>query len=273
MFSQTSQKPVYTNHPNRHKMYSATSVRWHDWIIVVVLLLSRTLAVAALVTDSPAASLSSSSSFPLHDRCEPITVAICTNIPYNLTTMPNRLGHSRQEEAGLEAIQFTPLVKVNCSPDLQFFLCLVYVPLCTILDQPIPPCRSLCQSARRCEHVMRNFGLDWPASLECSQFPEAGGSEVCVSQNAIGSSGTTMDGVLDGASSSSSSSAPSSTVIRQATGPKVIIAVKNDATEVSSVHRNIRFVCPVQLKTPSPMGYSLSVAGEVSVVVPGVGDK
>lgn len=32
----------------------------------------------------------------------------------------------------------------------------------------------------------------------------------------------------------------------------------------NGVHRNIRFVCPVQLKTPSPMGYSLTVGGVVS---------
>lgn len=79
-------------------------------------------------------------------KCEPITIPICMDIPYNLTIMPNMLGHTQQNEAGHEVHQFAPLVKIDCSPDLQFFLCLVYVPLCTILDQPIPPCRSLCES-------------------------------------------------------------------------------------------------------------------------------
>lgn len=79
-------------------------------------------------------------------KCEPITIPICMDIPYNLTIMPNMLGHTQQNEAGHEVHQFAPLVKIDCSPDLQFFLCLVYVPLCTVLDEPIPPCRSLCES-------------------------------------------------------------------------------------------------------------------------------
>lgn len=87
-------------------------------------------------------------------KCEPITIPICMDIPYNLTIMPNMLGHTQQNEAGHEVHQFAPLVKIDCSPDLQFFLCLVYVPLCTILDQPIPPCRSLCESG-----MYQSFGF------------------------------------------------------------------------------------------------------------------
>ena len=55
--------------------------------------------------------------------------------------MPNLLGHAKQEEAGMEVHQFFPLVKVQCSKHLQFFLCSVYAPVCTILEEAIPPCR------------------------------------------------------------------------------------------------------------------------------------
>lgn len=183
----------------------------------------------------------SESMFPPHGKCEPISISICMDIPYNATIMPNMLGHTRQEEAGLEVYQFAPLVKIDCSPDLQFFLCLVYVPLCTILDHPIPPCRSLCESARLCETVMRTFDFDWPENLECSKFPEAGGEEICVSQNATNAS-------------------PSPTSVHS---PKVINSRKN-SNSIVGPHRNIRFVCPVQLKTPPGLGYSLQIGGEVS---------
>lgn len=195
---------------------------------------------------------SGSDIFPPHGKCEPITISICMDLPYNATIMPNMLGHTRQEEAGLEVYQFAPLVKINCSPDLQFFLCLVYVPLCTILDHPIPPCRSLCESARVCENVMRTFDFDWPENLDCAKFPEAGGDEICVAQN-------------------TSNSSPPSNGFHS---PKVVNPRKNiggaGSTGMVGVngaggpHRNIRFVCPVQLKTPQGLGYALQVGGEVS---------
>lgn len=92
---------------------------------------------------------------PHHGKCEPITIPLCKDIQYNETIMPNLLNHQKQEEAGLEVHQFFPLVKVQCSPYLKFFLCAMYVPVCTVLDEAIPPCRSLCESAKSgCERLM-----------------------------------------------------------------------------------------------------------------------
>ena len=94
--------------------------------------------------------------------------------------MPNLLKHNTQEEAGMEVHQFFPLVKVQCSPDLHFFLCSVYVPVCTILDRPLPPCRHLCLSAKDgCEDLMNKFGFQWPESLDCNKFPEEP-NELCI---------------------------------------------------------------------------------------------
>lgn len=116
-----------------------------------------------------------------HGRCEPITIPLCKDIQYNETIMPNLLGHQKQDDAGLEVHQFYPLVKVQCSPYLKFFLCTMYVPICTILEEPLPPCRSLCMQARNgCEHLMNRFGFQWPENLECSRFPENG---LCVGEN------------------------------------------------------------------------------------------
>lgn len=191
-----------------------------------------------------------SSSLPSHGKCEPITISICKNIPYNTTIMPNLFGHTRQEEAGYEVFQFAPLVKVGCSPDLQFFLCLLYVPVCTILDHPIPPCRSLCESARVCETVMKTFRIDWPENLECSKFPEDGTGQLCVAQN-------------------NSDTDPSPTNRLNPTHISDEDLRRRTITHYSNglAHRNFRFVCPLQLKAPSNMGYTLKIGGEVGLLL------
>ncbi|CAK9291814.1 unnamed protein product [Gordionus sp. m RMFG-2023] len=122
-----------------------------------------------------------------NERCQPITLPLCQGIQYNSTIMPNLRGHSSQEEAGLEVNQFFPLVKVQCSPDLNLFLCSVYVPVCTILDRAIPPCRSLCASARNgCEKLMNEFNFFWPEGFDCKKFPVSG---LCVGNNISSTNG------------------------------------------------------------------------------------
>lgn len=120
-----------------------------------------------------------------HGRCEPITIPFCMGIAYNETIMPNLLGQQRQDEAGFEVQQYYPLVKIQCSHDLQFFLCSVFAPVCTIIERPLPPCRSLCVSARNgCEAIMNSFRIEWPDNLECSKFPEYP-DQLCVGENNV----------------------------------------------------------------------------------------
>lgn len=182
-------------------------------------------------------------SFPHHGRCEPITIPLCIDIPYNETIMPNLLGHGKQDEAGLEVSMFFPLVKIKCSPDLQVFLCSVYVPVCTILEKPLPPCRSLCLSARNCERLMNKFGYSWPESLECSKFPEAG---LCVGDNSTGNAAVEPNaGSSVAAGSGTDHTQPAGSTFT-AFGPP----------------RDLGFVCPEQFKTPPDYDYSLTVAGK-----------
>lgn len=116
-----------------------------------------------------------------NENCVPITMPMCTGIPYNLTIYPNLLKHAKQEDAANDIQQFMPLVKVKCSEDLKFFLCTMYAPVCTVLGKPIPPCRHLCMSAKNgCESLMNKFGFKWPDALACEQFPEQG---MCVGEN------------------------------------------------------------------------------------------
>ncbi|XP_035459798.2 frizzled-7 [Scophthalmus maximus] len=117
-----------------------------------------------------------------HGFCQPISIPLCTDIVYNHTIMPNLLGHTTQEDALLAVHQFYPLVKVQCSADLKFFLCSMYAPVCTVLEHAIPPCRSLCKSARQgCVALMKKLNIQWPKLLRCSTFPVDG---LCVHQPA-----------------------------------------------------------------------------------------
>ncbi|XP_075685859.1 frizzled-7 [Rhinoderma darwinii] len=168
-------------------------------------------------------------SAPEHGFCQPISIPLCTDIAYNQTIMPNLLGHTNQEDAGLEVHQFYPLVKVQCSPELRFFLCSMYAPVCTVLENAIPPCRSLCERARQgCEALMNKFGFQWPERLRCENFPVHGAGEICVGQN-------------------TSDTPAGPTANPTPFLPDLITFQPN------SPHRD--FTCPRQLKVPPYLGY------------------
>lgn len=106
-------------------------------------------------------------------KCDPIRIEMCKGLGYNVTGMPNLVGHDLQQDAELQLQTFTPLIQYGCSQQLKFFLCSVYVPMCTekVID-PIGPCRPMCLSVqRRCQPVLHEFGFPWPVALNCSKFP------------------------------------------------------------------------------------------------------
>ena len=138
---------------------------------------------------SPPSSSSGSSgtSFFSGSRCEQISIPMCRGIGYNLTSMPNELNHESQEEAGLEVHQFWPLVEIGCSPDLKFFLCSMYTPIC-IEDyhKPLPACRSVCERAREgCTPLMLQYGFPWPERMACERFPihDSDPENLCMEQS------------------------------------------------------------------------------------------
>ncbi|XP_026562599.1 frizzled-4 [Pseudonaja textilis] len=106
-------------------------------------------------------------------RCDAIRISMCQNLGYNVTKMPNLVGSQFQTDAELQLTTFTPLIQYGCSSQLQFFLCSVYVPMCTEqINIPIGPCSGMCLSVkRRCEPVLKEFGFSWPENLNCSKFP------------------------------------------------------------------------------------------------------
>ncbi|CAG2103358.1 unnamed protein product [Medioppia subpectinata] len=183
-----------------------------------------------------------------HGKCEPITIPLCKDLKYNETILPNNLNHMKQEDAGLEVHQFFPLVKVQCSPDLQMFLCSMYAPVCTILDKPLLPCQSLCQSAKKgCELLMNKFGFKWPEPLNCDKFPTNDDKRrgvLCFGQDSDQSS----DGLSGGG--------PYKTFPNTASTKPF---GKNSNTTIS---RDLGFVCPVNFVTPPGMDYVFRIQGK-----------
>ncbi|NXR98905.1 SFRP3 protein, partial [Oxylabes madagascariensis] len=119
--------------------------------------------------------------------CEPVRIPLCKPLPWNVTKMPNHLHHSTQANAVLAMEQFEGLLGTNCSPDLLFFLCAMYAPICTIdfQHEPIKPCKSVCERARAgCEPVLLRYSHAWPDSLACDELPVYDRG-VCISPEAI----------------------------------------------------------------------------------------
>lgn len=222
------------------------------WIIIEDGIMERLLFINALFqlllfVKSSSVTVYQGDFLPQHGRCEPITIQYCQHLKYNQTIFPNMLNHARQEDAGAEIHQFTPFIKVNCSPDLKLFLCSVYAPVCTILNEPIKPCRHLCESVRHnCEELATKYTFNWPKELECSKFPVLNNDNVIC----FGNNNVTQE----------NRKPPRSKL------PKVDFKSNYDR-DPSKLHgaKNIGFVCPVQFKIPDNLDleYSLKVGDKI----------
>ncbi|CAG9823567.1 unnamed protein product [Phaedon cochleariae] len=194
--------------------------------------------VLVLFLCSPSLQQESEDEIPHHGRCQRLNIPFCTGMPYNETILPNLLGHQTMEDAGMEIHQYFPLVKINCSKDLEFFLCQVFMPVCTILDYPLPPCKSLCLSAKHgCEDIMMKFGFPWPENLNCDNWPdqEDKPAVLCVGNN-------------------TGSPTPTTELVSHTAAPRY----------KSPYHgKDFGFVCPEQFKVPEILEYAFKVGDKV----------
>lgn len=103
----------------------------------------------------------------------PANLLLCHDIEYTEMRLPNLLGHETMNEVLQQAASWIPLVQKQCHPDTKKFLCSLFAPVCLDdLDEPIQPCRSLCESVKDgCAPVMSAFGFPWPKMLDCDRFP------------------------------------------------------------------------------------------------------
>ena len=51
--------------------------------------------------------------------CDPIRIAMCQGLGYNVTKMPNLVGNVLQSDAELQLTTFTPLIQYGCSSQLK----------------------------------------------------------------------------------------------------------------------------------------------------------
>lgn len=106
-------------------------------------------------------------------KCQPIRVPMCKGMQYMMTSLPNHFNHHTQAEITLEISQFKPLIHVNCSTELQFFLCSLYTPICIPnYERKIPACRSVCERVKSsCFPIMSQYGYQWPERMACELLP------------------------------------------------------------------------------------------------------
>ncbi|KAL8611398.1 hypothetical protein ACOMHN_014453 [Nucella lapillus] len=136
------------------------------FVVLVCVVLLTVSGVSGLTLDRP----------HMMGKCEPVTIPMCLNMRYNMTRMPNLVGHSNQKDAAIQVHEFIPLVQIGCSRFLKFFLCSLYAPMCTeMVDETliITACRSMCLEVKsKCEPILQRFSFAWPNMLACEKLPE-----------------------------------------------------------------------------------------------------
>ncbi|KAI6182309.1 hypothetical protein M3Y97_00366000 [Aphelenchoides bicaudatus] len=107
-------------------------------------------------------------------QCQPISIPMCQNSPYNLTVSSNTLFKTEYATLQTQIEHYKPFIKFNCNPHIQFFICSVFAPMCPEqMPQPITTCRSVCEEVKRdCIKILNEFEVTWPEFFNCSNFPE-----------------------------------------------------------------------------------------------------
>ncbi|RUS72225.1 hypothetical protein EGW08_020013, partial [Elysia chlorotica] len=112
--------------------------------------------------------MSSSSSHA--STCERFSNRMCPDMGYNMTRLPNALGHKTVLSAKTNLQMWSPLINSKCSPQFEPFLCSMHFPQCSEAEQVLP-CRSLCLQVRSgCEELMNRFGFPWPEELRAGHI-------------------------------------------------------------------------------------------------------
>ena len=135
-------------------------------------------------------------------KCVPLESGYCSNLPYNITTYPNMLGHKTIEEVDMVIDVIKEVVDSGCHPLAYEMLCMTVQPVCyndkvcyypltcqydVSRVQVVSPCSAFCSEfLAACDGYIPGGLL---ASVRCDQLPtEADGPGACISKPGIGQS-------------------------------------------------------------------------------------
>jgi atrial natriuretic peptide-converting enzyme len=109
---------------------------------------------------------------------------MCQNLPYNVTSYPNILGHASLKDVQDEMIEFRELIDAECYRLAYDFVCQLLQPACVQKqdeDEWLLPCRSYCREfwngcgSRLSGRIQK--------LLDCNRFPEYTGPASCRPKN------------------------------------------------------------------------------------------
>lgn len=140
-------------------------------------------------------------------QCLPLQMSYCSNVPYNVTSYPNLVGHNSYSQVLDDVITFRELIDAECYRLAYDFVCHILQPPCQkaergdVEDKMIMPCRSYCSD------FVKSCGSRIPSrfkdAIECSKFPESAHGKCipkpgCVEElQARGLESRLCDGVVD----------------------------------------------------------------------------
>lgn len=114
--------------------------------------------------------------------CEVVTDFYCySHLGTWNTSYPNMFNHTSYGQVSRFLDRFKYLFESGCSEHLFHFICFAAFPLCFPGQfYKVEPCRELCVAVREgCSASLSSDGREWPAELDCNQFPPHG-SKICV---------------------------------------------------------------------------------------------
>ncbi|CAJ0951192.1 unnamed protein product [Ranitomeya imitator] len=80
---------------------------------------------------------------------------------------------SNNAHALLSQQPFFPLMNLQCSPEVDRFLCMAFVPECTEPKHIVLPCRATCETVYfDCKNLIDTFDIAWPPELECDRLED-----------------------------------------------------------------------------------------------------
>lgn len=134
-------------------------------------------------------------------RCTPVEIPFCTNLPYNMTSYPNIVGHWNFSQITNDLVTFRQIIDFECYPLAQEFICQLLQPDCEN-DAIIMPCKEFCDDFwKACKKLLPKQVSE---KFDCAKFPKYSSRESCHQKpgcanelKARGMSDRLCDGIVD----------------------------------------------------------------------------